>query len=102
MVVKYRMRGYLGLMNTFAKQQRKSMKGLRKEFGIFSEGIGEGHFYVTGTGSCWAGEIEKAVFKYYSQEFEDYLRKRGAYDESEKERKSVLNRSTRRGGVYVC
>lgn len=97
LVVKYRMRGYLGLMNTFSKQQRKSMKGLRKEFGIFSEGIGEGHFYVTGTGSCWAGKIEKAVFKYYSQEFEDYLRKRGAYDESEKERKKRLESLNKKG-----
>ena len=86
LVVKYRMFGYLGLMDTFAGKRRKGMEDLR--LGLFSTGIGEGHFYVTGTGSCWAGEIEKAVFRYYSQEFEDYLRRRGAYDESEEEKKA--------------
>lgn len=97
LVVKYRMRGYLGLMDTFAKEKRLDEKDFRHGFGILSTGVGEGHFYVTGTGSCWAGVIEKAVFKYYSQEFEAHLRKRGAYDESVNERKERLASLDKKG-----
>ena len=57
---------------------------------MFATGIGEVHMYVTGTGSCWAGEIEKATFKYYAQDFEAYLARRGAYDETRNERRKRL------------
>jgi hypothetical protein len=99
--VSYTMEGYLGLYPT-ALDARFAHKNDGTDVdrllnGLFGTGIGEAHMYVTGTGSCWAGEIEKAVFKYYSQDFEAHLVQRGAYDETESERKERLSALKKKG-----
>ena len=99
--VSYTMEGYLGLYPTASDASFASKNDgtdvNRMLNGLFGTGIGEAHMYVTGTGSCWAGEIEKAVFKYYPQDFEAHLAKRGAYDETESERKERLAALKKKG-----
>ena len=97
LVVSYTMEGYFGLYHTFASRNKRDAKAAMRNIDIdggllkmFATGIGEVHMYVTGTGSCWAGEIEKATFKYYAQDFEAYLARRGAYDETRNERRKRL------------
>ena len=93
LVISYTMEGYLGLDSTYRANSRESRDDVDTDSlltTLFDVGIGEAHIYVTGTATCWAGEIEKATFKYYSQEFESYLAKRGAYDETDEDRKNRL------------
>lgn len=103
LVVSYTMEGYLGLYYTLsADMQKDDVDDLCKIdggllLGLFKTGIGEVHMYVTGTGSCWAGEIQKATFKYFPQDFEAYLAKRGALDETEEERKQRQEEKGKRG-----
>ena len=56
----------------------------------------EGQSYVTGTGSCWAGKIEKAVFRYYPFAFEEYLGRRGIEDETDERREKRFNNVERK------
>lgn len=101
--VSYTMEGYLGLYYTLsADMQKGDVDDLCKIdggllVGLFESGIGEVHMYVTGTGSCWAGDIQKATFKYFPQDFEAYLAKRGALDETEEERKQRQEEKGKRG-----
>ena len=101
--VSYTMEGYLGLYYTLsADMQKGDVDDLCKIdggllAGLFKTGIGEVHMYVTGTGSCWAGDIQKATFKYFPQDFEAYLAKRGALDETEEERKQRQEEKGKRG-----
>ena len=97
LVVSYSLDGYLGLGYVFAELDSQDVESMKSVLSIddglltmFSQGNSECHSYVTGTGACWAGTIEKAVFKYYPQEFEAYLARRGSYDESEADRKERL------------
>lgn len=85
LAVEYRMGGYFGLGPCSAFTGGNLWTAL-DDGDEFSLGIAEGHIYVTGTASCWAGEVERAVFRYHPQEFEDYLRARGAFEESPEER----------------
>ena len=84
--VTYTMEDYRGLAVTL-KGQKFDRPYLDRygEFCILA--FGQYQFYVTGTGSCWAGKIEKAVFRYYPFAFEEHLKKRGAFDESAEARK---------------
>ena len=101
LVVSYTMEGYLGLYYTFAADMNdvddlwKIDGGLL--VGLFESGIGEVHMYVTGTGSSWAGDIQKATFKYFPQDFEAYLAKRGAFEETEEERRQRQEEKGKRG-----
>ena len=85
--VTYTMEGYRGLAVTLKGQKFENRPYLDRygEFCILA--FGQYQFYVTGTGSCWAGKIEKAVFRYYPFAFEEHLKKRGAFDESAGARK---------------
>lgn len=103
LVVSYTMEGYLGLHPTLSNRDMlNAPESLRSIDGgmlsMFTTGIGESHVYVTGTGSCWAGDIEKATFKYYPQDFEEYLAKRGAYVETKADRKERLARRKEKRG----
>jgi hypothetical protein len=62
--------------------------------------LGQAQFYVTETGSSWAGVIEKAVFRYYPYEFEEHLAKRGAWEESRKERNERLAAIKKKPGNF--
>ena len=85
--VTYTMEGYRGLAVTLKGQKFENRPYLDRygEFCILA--VGQYQFYVTGTGSCWAGKIEKAVFRYYPFAFEEYLKKRGSSEESAGARK---------------
>lgn len=102
LVVSYTMEGYLGLSPVVTLDAKDEVEDLRDIddgllFRSFAFGIGEAHTYVTGTGSCWAGDIQKATFKYFPQDFEAYLAKRGALDETEEERKQRQEEKGKRG-----
>ena len=102
LVVSYTMEGYLGLSPVVTLGAKDEVEDLREIddgllFHSFAFGIGEAHTYVTGTGSCWAGDIQKATFKYFPQDFEVYLAKRGALDETEEERKQRQEEKDKRG-----
>ena len=102
LVVSYTMEGYLGLSPVVTLDAKDEVEDLRDIddgllFRSFAFGIGEAHIYVTGTGSCWAGDIQKATFKYFPQDFEAYLAKRGALDETEDERNLRQEEKGKRG-----
>ena len=87
--VNYTMDGYLGLSSTLqggAAAVEKNMHIHDKYSHLVEIAMGESQFYVTGTGSCWAGKIEKAVFRYYPTDFEEYLSKRGMTEETDERR----------------
>ena len=68
LVVSYTMEGYLGLSPVVTLDAKDEVEDLQDIddgllFFSFAFGIGEAHTYVTGTGSCWAGDIQKATFK---------------------------------------
>ncbi len=85
--VVYEMGGYLGLGETRRKQKENE---LRKTYtcrylSSLEGGVAQGHVYVTGTGASWAKEIEKATFRIYSSQFEEYLHRRGAFESSKED-----------------
>ena len=83
LLVNYTMEGYMGMATTIRNRDWRNRKQYNCEYlQCLTTGIGQSQFYVTETGSSWAGEIEKAVFRYYPYEFEGYLAKRGAWEES--------------------
>ena len=99
--VNYTMEGYQGLDGTMRNRdwdKRKPYKCEYLEHLIF--GLGQAQFYVTETGSSWAGVIEKAVFRYYPYEFEEYLAKRGAWEESRKKRNERLAAVKKKPGNF--
>ena len=100
--VNYTMEGYLGLAMTIRNRDWDNRKPYKCEYLDFlTSGVGQAQFYVTETGSSWAGVIEKAVFRYYPYEFEEYLAKRGAYEESNKERKERFAAIKKKPGNFA-
>ncbi|MBQ7693524.1 MAG: hypothetical protein IJT50_00200 [Lentisphaeria bacterium] len=85
--VTYTMEGYRGLAVTLKGQKFENRPYLDRYGEICILAVGQFQTYVTGTGSCWAGKIEKAVFRYYPFAFEEYLKKRGSSEESAGARK---------------
>lgn len=99
--VNYTMEGYLGLAGTRRNQDWNKYKPYKcKYLEHLTFGLGQAQFYVTETGSSWAGVIEKAVFRYYPYEFEEYLAKRGAWEESRKERDERLAAIKKKPGNF--
>ena len=99
--VNYTMEGYLGLAGTRRNQDWNKYKPYKCEYlEHLTFGLGQAQFYVTETGSSWAGVIEKAVFRYYPYEFEEYLAKRGAWEESRKERNERLAAIKKKSGNF--
>ena len=93
LLVSYTMEGYFGLAMSCINRDFSPEKFYKNEYlRDLCIGISQAQLYVTETGSSWAGEIEKAVFRYYPYEFENYLAERGAWVESSSERKARLAR----------
>ena len=91
LLVNYTMPGYMGLDMTIRNRDWDNRKPYKCDYlDELTGGSGQAQFYVTETGSSWAGVIEKAVFRYYPYDFEEYLAKRGAWEESRKDRKKRL------------
>ena len=91
LLVNYTMPGYMGLDMTIRNRDWDNRKPYKCDYlDVLTCGSGQAQFYVTETGSSWAGVIEKAVFRYYPYDFEEYLAKRGAWEESGKDRKKRL------------
>ena len=91
LLVNYTMPGYTGLDMTIRNRDWDNRKPYKCDYlDVLTGGSGQAQFYVTETGSSWAGVIEKAVFRYYPYDFEEYLAKRGAWEESGKDRKIRL------------
>ena len=101
LLVNYTMEGYLGLgsarRNRHWKKRKKYQCGYLE---FLAEGISQGQYYVTETGSSWAGKIEKAVFRYYPYEFEEYLARRGAWEETPAKRKQRLAEIRKHPGSF--
>ncbi len=91
--VQYTMGGYYGLMSTRKQNLPRETDYKHSYLAELEMGIGHGHMYVTATGGCWAGKIEKAVFKLYPYMFEEYLEKRGAWEESPEDEQKRIQRS---------
>ncbi len=83
LLVNYTMGGYLGLGSTRRQKPGRLLSYRCPYLAVLTTGICQSQIYVTETGSSWAGEIEKAVFRYYPRDFEEYLTRRGAYEESD-------------------
>ena len=99
--VNYTMEGYLGLAGTRRNRDWNKHKPYKCEYlEHLTFGLGQAQFYVTETGSSWAGVIEKAVFRYYPYAFEEYLAKRGAWEESSVKRKRRLENIKKKPGVF--
>ena len=99
--VNYTMEGYMGLDGTMRNQDWNKRKPYKCEYlAYLTFGLGQAQFYVTETGSSWAGVIEKAVFRYYPYEFEEYLAKRGAWEESSVKRKRRLENIKKKPGNF--
>ena len=91
LLVNYTMPGYMGLDMTIRNRDWDNRKLYKCDYlDELTGGSGQAQFYVTETGSSWVGVIEKAVFRYYPYDFEEYLAKRGAWEESRKNRKKRL------------
>ena len=80
--VSYTVPGYTGL-TPLRKEGLKQNAPYRCPYlQSLETAIGQIQMYVTETGGCWAGEIEKAVFRIEPFPFEEYLAKRGAFEET--------------------
>ena len=91
LLVNYTMPGYMGLDMTIRNRDWDNRKPYKCDYlDVLTCGSGQAQFYVTETGSSWAGVNEKAVFRYYPYDFEEYLSKRGAREEYRKDRKKRL------------
>ncbi len=96
--VHYTMYGYTGLMSaTKLGTSRRKAVFRHGYLSSLSGAAGEGHSYVTETGGCWAGKVEKAVFRIYPFEFEEYLRKRGPWEMNPAEQGKTRAELLRRG-----
>lgn len=78
--VSYTMGGYFGVGSTTKPGRMEDMVRKSRSFVVLTEGLMQGHNYITGTGGCWAGKIEKAVFRIYFGDFEEYLDRRGPFE----------------------
>ncbi len=86
--VVYRMGGGMGFGNF--QHDRKASGDYRCPYlRALEMVIGQAHTYVTETGGCWAGKIEKATFRIYYAPFEEYLNKRGLFDWTDEEKKET-------------
>ena len=104
--VSYTMEGYFGLyVSSRAHGEEKAPAYRCRYLKYLSLGIGQMQFYVTETGSSWAGGIEKAVFRCYPYEFEEYLAKRGAWEETaagRRERERFGKQPLMPGNFVMC
>lgn len=99
--VNYTMGGYHGLDVTMRNRDWDKLKPYKCEYlEYLTCGLGQAQLYVTETGSSWAGVIEKAVFRYYPYEFEEYLAKRGAWEESSEKRNERLAAIKKKPGNF--
>ena len=84
----YTMPGYLGAATT--QKGDRSWENIFKLKHLYLENLefaaGQGQMYVTETGKSWAGKIEKAVFRIIPFDFEEYLAKRGAFENKREEK----------------
>ncbi len=92
----YTMPGYLGLATTQKGDQswENILKLKHRDLENLEFAAGQGQMYVTETGKSWAGKIEKAMFRIVSFDFEEYLTKRGAFEnpgEENNPRKDIKN-----------
>lgn len=85
----YTMGGYMGIGSCEKARPRDRNAVKCRYLEELSAGISEGNVYVTGTGSCWAGKIEKAVFKIYPRDFEEYLDRRGPFEVASYDRPNI-------------
>ena len=103
LLVNYTMEGGMGLGTTrrlhnyFDQWIKYKCDCLNME--MFTINMIQTQMYITETGSSWAGTIEKAVFRYYHYEFEKYLAKRGAWEESAVQRKKRLEERKKKPGI---
>ena len=89
LTVAYTMEGYFGMVScSRAQWAEKELVYRCRYLKYLTLGVGEAQFYVTETGSSWAGDIEKAVFRCYPYGFETYLARRGAWEETVRRRRS--------------
>ncbi len=84
----YRMGGFMALGGI--QRDRKASRNYQCPYlrGLETV-IGQGHRYVTETGGCWAGQIEKATFRIHYADFEEYLNKRGMFDQTDEDIKKA-------------
>lgn len=80
LTVVYTMDGYMGLGSLMKPELHKTPPEQKTELENMFLTQGQMHQYITETGGCWAGKIEKAVFRIYPFQFEEYLQKRGPLD----------------------
>lgn len=99
--VTYAMEGSCGLVPTLKGQKFETLSTFDRYGEFFMIAIAQFQIYVTGTGSCWAGKIEKAVFRYYPFAFEEHLKKRGAFDESAGARKRRMENIKKHPDDYL-
>lgn len=93
----YRMEGGRGLMSTQSVQSIRENAGKVADIGhqyleILQGATGQWHQYITETGGSWAGKIEKAVFRIYPFDFEEYLLKRGSLENWREEREKYIRK----------
>ena len=104
--VSYTMEGYIGMVSSSRAHWSEKTSAYRCRYlESLNLGVGQCQFYVTETGSSWAGEIEKAVFRCYPHEFEKYLAKRGAWEDtaaSRRERKRFGKQPLMPGNFALC
>lgn len=88
LLVCYTMHGYLGLAST--RKGNKPWENCYRHsyLSTLESAAGEGQMYVTETGKSWAGKIEKATFRIIPFDFEEYLTRRGAFEETPEKKKS--------------
>jgi len=102
--VKYTVHGYFGMALAEKKTGDPGGEGFlpyKNEYLHFlSLGIGQMQQYITGTASSWAGRVEKATFRYYHTDFEKYLCERGAWHESNSDRKKRLGNLKKSDSVF--
>ncbi|MDO4570735.1 MAG: hypothetical protein Q4D38_10150 [Planctomycetia bacterium] len=81
----YEMGGYFGLASLYKDDAAWDEETSPSYHSSLEFALAQSFIYVTETGNCWAGEIERATFRIHQlKNFESYLDKRGAvepYDE---------------------
>ncbi len=80
LVVSYTMGGRMGLGSLKKRPDRDDKTFPVQYFEPLGYALIEQFGYVTETGNCWAGKIEKAEFVLYSKPFEAYLARRGPFE----------------------
>ncbi len=98
--VNYTVGGYLGLGMTSRSKKGHDSDYRQQYLAMFTMGIAQMQTYITETASSWAGQVEKAVFRYYPYVFEEYLARRGAHEETMDERIARLEQLKKKGARW--